>query len=143
MGKSRNSQRRALSASFGGWQLHAGVFALAMTAPVAAAPGGQIATLPLGDYRCELPGDATGPAGLHQPGEDFSVVSSSSYRASGSMGSYLMTGDTLTMTSGPRTGKRYRRMSDGFVRLIDERGQPGDLRCVKRHRNADGGYLQQ
>ena len=75
-----------------------------MTAPVSAAPGGELETLPIGDYLCELPGDVTGPAGLRAPSEDFTVVTASSYRAGGAMGSYLLAGTDLTMTGGPHRG---------------------------------------
>ncbi len=91
--------------------------------------------MPIGDYICELPGDVTGPAGLHVPGEDFTVVNASSYRAGGAMGSYLLTGEQLTMTDGPHRGKRYKRLSDGFVRMLDAEGKPGNLRCVRRKPN--------
>jgi hypothetical protein len=127
---------RALSARRRLWQLGAGpTLACALVSPLTAAPGGEIGTMPLGDYICELPGDATGPAGLRQPGEDFTVVNASSYRAAGVMGSYLLTGDRLTMTGGPHHGKRYERQSDGFVRMLDDRGEPGALRCVRRKPN--------
>jgi len=53
------------------------------------------------------------------------------------MGSYLLTGDELTMTSGPRMGKRYHRISDRFVRLLDARGEESDLRCIRQTRNND------
>jgi hypothetical protein len=111
------------------------MLAACFAAPAVAAPGGAIGTMPVGDYVCELPGDATGPAGHHQPHEDFSVVNASSYRSNGSLGSYLLAGDHLTMTSGPRRGKRYRRVSEGFVRLIGADGQDSELRCVRRKRN--------
>ena len=110
-------------------------FALVWAGPLAAAPGGDLETLPIGNYLCELPGDATGPAGLRVPEEDFTVVTASSYRAGGAMGSYLLAGENLTMTGGPHRGKRYKRMSQGFVRLIDASGNPGDLRCVRRKPN--------
>jgi len=92
-------------------------------------------TMPIGDYICELPGDATGPAGIHVPGEDFMVVTASSYRAGEAIGSYLLAGGQLTMTSGPLQGNRYKRQSEGFVRKVDEQGKPSDLRCVRRKRN--------
>ncbi len=110
-------------------------FGLLLAAPLAAAPGGDLETLPIGDYQCELPGDVTGPAGLRVPDEDFTVVNASSYSAGGAMGSYLLAGENLTMTGGPLRGKRYKRMSAGFVRLIDAAGKPGDLRCVRRKPN--------
>lgn len=144
MRKSRISglgpKSRALSAHRAFWQSRAAVLALGplsllATAPAQAAPGGQIGTMPTGDYVCELPGDATGPVGRRQPDEDFTVVNASSYRTRGSMGSYLLTGDELAMTSGQHQGKRYRRESHGFVRLLGPDGAVGDLRCVRRKRN--------
>ena len=128
-------ERRALSAGGGLWQSRVAAIALLLAAPAAAAPGGEIATMPRGDYVCELPGDATGPAGKPVPEEDFTIVTASSYRAGGAMGSYLLTGDRLTMTGGLHRGKRYHRLSEGFVRLIGPDGQDSDLRCVRRKRN--------
>ena len=124
---------RALSLR--GAALQSGMVLLVLASPLAAIPGGELGTMPAGDYLCELPGDATGPAGLRVPDEDFTVVTASSYRAGGAMGSYLLAGDDLTMTGGPHRGKRYRRVSQGFVRLLGGDGQPGDLRCVRRKPN--------
>ena len=109
--------------------------ALVLATPLAAAPGGEINTMPLGDYICELPGDAAGPAGHMVPKENFSIVTASSYRAGAAMGSYLLIGDQLTMTGGPHQGKRYQRQSEGFIRKLDDAGNPGELRCVLRKRN--------
>ena len=103
--------------------------------PLWAAPGGDLETMPIGDYVCELPGDVTGPVGAHVPGEDFTIVTASSYRAGEAMGSYLLVGKLLTMTGGPLLGKRYERRSAGFVRKLDDSGNPGDLRCVRSKRN--------
>lgn len=100
-----------------------------------AVPGGEIGTLPLGYFACELPGDAAGPPRRPMPEEDFTVVGSSSYRANGLRGSYLMTGDTVVMTSGPHAGKRYLRQSHGFVLLIGPDGEAGPIRCVLATRN--------
>lgn len=135
MDKSRDQQRRALSAGARFRQAQAAGLALLLAAPLLATPGGDLDTLPLGDYVCELPGDATGPAGHRVPAEDFTVVTASSYRAREALGSYLLVGDQLTMTGGPHQGKRYRRQSGGFLRKLDEQGNPGDLRCVLRKRN--------
>ncbi len=140
MRSSRTPERRALNLRGAFWQLRdlgwPGALALAIVAaPAAAAPGGDIATLPTGGYVCELPGDAAGPAGRHVPDEDFAVVTASSYRALGTLGSYLLTGDSLVMTSGVHKGKRYHRLSSGFLRRIGPDGADSDLRCVLRKRN--------
>ncbi len=105
---------------------------LILSTPSLAAPGGEIATMTVGYFACELPGDATGPVGRRVEAEDFSIINASSYQASGTSGTYLLTGDTLVMTSGPRQGKRYHRQSSGFLRLS---GPDGELRCVRQHRN--------
>ena len=143
MGKSRifdqKPKCRALSARSAAWQSRAATVALVLAAvsatPLAAAPGGELDTMPIGDYICELPGDVTGPAGLRVPDEDFTVVNASSYRAGGEMGSYLLIGEQLTMTGGPYRGKRYQRQSAGFVRMLDAEGKAGNLRCVRRKPN--------
>jgi hypothetical protein len=135
MGKSKNFGSRASSVRVAVWQSRALVLALVLAAPATAAPGGDIDTMPIGSYVCELPGDATGPAGRRVAEEDFTIVTASSYRAGGSMGSYLLTGNRLAMTSGSHQGKQYQRQSDGFVRMIGADGQPGELRCVRQTRN--------
>ncbi len=100
-----------------------------------AAPGGPIATLQLGDYVCELPGDATGAAGIRQPQRDFTVLNASSYSASGGRGTYLLTGDQVRMTSGPKKGERFIKLSDNFLRALDAAGNQTALRCVRQVAN--------
>lgn len=85
-----------------------------------------------GHYVCELPGDATGPAGLRQTDEDFVVVNAGGYEARGGRGTYLVTGDVLTMTSGPKHGDRFHRISPNFLRKIGPDGQDSALRCVRQ-----------
>lgn len=113
------------------------IFALAVLAatPAQAAPGGQIDTLQQGTYVCELPGDAIGPAGLRQPQHDFTVVNASSYATARGRGTYLLIGDTVIFTSGPRRGQKFTRLSDNFLRQLGRDGQPGALRCVRRVTN--------
>lgn len=101
-------------------------------APAAAAPGGPIGVMPLGNYICELPGDATGPAGQRQPDEDFRITHGSSYRAARGQGVYLLTGDRLTFTSGPYRGRTWHRTGRTFLRRIQPDGSDGALRCVRQ-----------
>ncbi len=108
---------------------------LAAAMPAAAASTGRLDTLPVGEYRCELPGDATGPSRFPVPEESFEIRNASSYANSGGAGSYLLIGNTLVMTGGPKRGARYLRLSDNFLRKIDATGEPGTLRCVRRTRN--------
>jgi hypothetical protein len=106
--------------------------ALLAAAPALAAPGGPIATLEPGRYVCELPGDAAGPAGLRQDDESFTVLNAASYTATGGRGTYLVTGEVVTITSGPKNGQRFRRISNNFLRKIGPDGQDTTLRCVRR-----------
>ena len=108
--------------------------AMLIAAPAAAVPGGEIDTLTIGSYTCELPGDALGPRGEHVPAADFAIVFGSSYRANGVRGTYLLTGDQVVMTSGPRKGERYRRLTQGFLRRQNADGSDGELRCVISNR---------
>ncbi|HKX79110.1 MAG TPA: hypothetical protein VJM34_11390 [Novosphingobium sp.] len=102
---------------------------LAAPLPAAAAPGGELGTLPLGRYTCGLPGDALGPAIRHVPEADFAVIAASSYRADDGRGSYLRTGDRVVMTSGPRQGQRFRVDSGRLLHRLEANGGDGTLSC--------------
>jgi len=103
---------------------------LAGAAPPAPVPGGLIGTLALGRYTCELPGDAGGPVRVAAKDFDFTVIHGSSYRIGNARGSYLLTGDLLTMTGGKLKGLKLHRISDGFLRRIEANGTDGEMRCV-------------
>lgn len=109
---------------------------LLLAGPALAAPGGRIGTLQRGYYQCEMPGDATGPAGVRLPDEDFSVINASSYETPAGRGSYLFTGDIATMTSGPKQGQRFKRIGSGFLRKIGAADQLDPLRCIRTGANA-------
>ncbi|MEO5599018.1 MAG: elongation factor P [Novosphingobium sp.] len=100
-------------------------------APAIAAPGGPIGTMPLGRYTCELPGDAASTAGQHVPEADFKVINASSYATPTGQGTYLLTGESLTMTGGPLRDWRFHRVSNGFLRKLEADGSEGKLRCVR------------
>ena len=104
---------------------------MALAAPAGAAPGGPLGTLELGNYVCELPGDATGPVGRHVPDQDFRVINASSYQVGELRGSYLLTGDMVIMTSGPKNGQRLRRQSASFLRVQDAAGNDSAVHCVR------------
>ncbi len=132
---------RALNAQAPRWQSVAGAMAallvLGSSLPVAARPArggldGPIGTLHRGDYFCEEAGDALGEAGVHQPGEDFTALHDSVYRTSKGQGSYLLTGKLIIMTSGPKQGERFLRLSDGFLRRLAPDGTETALRCIRQ-----------
>ena len=105
---------------------------LILAAPAAAVPGGPISELSPGNYQCELPGDATGAVGLRVPGEDFAIVNANTYRTAAGRGTYLLTGNTLAMTSGPKYGQQFHRINNSFLRKLDAAGADTTLRCVRR-----------
>ena len=111
------------------------LLAVLAAGPALAAPGGPITTLQLGTFVCELPGDATGPVGVRVPAHDFSITNASSYAANGGRGSYLLTGDTVVMTSGPRKGQRFHRISASFLRIMGPDGSDSPLRCIRQVSN--------
>ena len=94
----------------------------------------KIDTLDRGDYVCELPGDASGRAGVEQAQAGFTILSASRYSSPQGNGTYLRQGDRVAMTSGPRNGESYRLRGRNFLRKLDADGQPTRLRCLRRER---------
>jgi hypothetical protein len=109
----------------------------AATGPAFAVPGGELDTLPRGLFVCELPGDANGSVGQLVPEADFAISNDSTYQTDLGYGAYLVTGDQVTMTSGPLRGDRFRRVSDRFLRKLDAAGKETRLRCVLQHANSE------
>jgi hypothetical protein len=137
MEKSRNMGRfaarlRALSVGRGLWQSTCVMVLLGGAVPVWADAEGPIFTVKRGDYICELPGTALTAAGLHQEAEDFSILAGSIYVAPMGRGSYLATGDEIRMTSGPKQGERFRRVSENFLRKLTAEGRESDIRCIRK-----------
>src|ERR1043165_7209592 len=105
---------------------------------LAAAPGGgvppsagRLMTLTLGRYQCERPAPPGQAGGIAEPAASFGVTSPSRHAgADGSRGTYLFTGDLVTMTSGPLSGTRLVRIRESFLRRLEADGVPGDMRCV-------------
>ena len=93
----------------------------------------RIQTLERGTYLCELPGDAAGKAGVRQEKLDFTIASASRYSSPQGPGTYLRRGKMVEMTSGPRSGERYRIVSERFLRKVED-GKPTRLRCIRAGR---------
>ncbi len=111
----------------------------ALSAAALAVPGGPIDVLAPAAYQCEMPGDASGPAGYRLQAEDFTIVNSNTYYTAKGRGTYLLTGDLLVLTSGPKRGHKYNRISDNFLRKLGPDGKDSALRCVRRVINNSGG----
>ncbi|MEY4237505.1 MAG: hypothetical protein RL339_106 [Pseudomonadota bacterium] len=113
----------------------ASLAACAPAQPIRPVPGGQIGVLQQGLYVCELPGDATGAAGIRQDAQGFTIHNASRYSTAIGRGTYLLTGDLVVMTSGPKKGQKFRKLSNNFLRELDAAGKETDLRCVRRVQN--------
>lgn len=111
--------------------------ALVAACPAQAVPGGSLGTLALGRYVCELPDTTDVTRGREMEGLEFSIVTTSSYRSHGTIGSYLRTGDSVVLTSGPRKGERFKAVSDGYLQKLNPDGSENPLRCVRTRRNND------
>jgi hypothetical protein len=117
--------------------IRAAVLLLMLAAPIAGAGAqaspadGRLGTLPLGQYVCSVPGDATGSARIVDEAAGFDIVTSSSYRKGGGTGTYLLTGTDLRMTSGPMDGARFERESRTVVRALTRDGEPTRVTCVR------------
>ncbi len=103
---------------------------LCAAAPLAAKPG-PLATLMLGHYICERPTAPGSQAAVTDPAASFEVTTASRYVATdGTRGTYLLTGDTVEMTSGVLTGTRLIRLHESFLRVLGPDGIPSRTRCV-------------
>lgn len=101
------------------------------------AAAGPLSTLSLGRYVCERPVEPGSQIAVADPKVSFAVTTASRYVAfDGTLGTYLLTGATVEMTSGPLAGVRLVRLREGFLRVINADGAPGPTRCVLS-RNSD------
>ena len=112
-----------------------GLIALWTGAPVGAAAG-PLSTLTLGRYVCERPAEPGSQVAVTDPQASFAVTTASRYvAADGTRGTYLLTGDTIEMTSGPLAGTRLVRLRGSFLRVLGADGVPGPTRCVLSRRS--------
>jgi hypothetical protein len=105
--------------------------ALLLATPVLATTGGKLGTLDRGSWTCEMPGDAGSERGIPVDGAEFVVTPSSTYRTETGSGTYLRTGDMVTITSGPRRGERYRVATERMLWKLAPDGSDEGMRCVK------------
>lgn len=104
---------------------------LVMPLPAQATTGGPVGTLTVGYYECERPGPPGGVARIPVPEANFKVTTASRYIASdGSVGTYLLTGKMVTMTSGSMNGQEYMLVRRTYLRPILADGGTSDVRCV-------------
>ncbi|MDC0886429.1 elongation factor P [Altererythrobacter sp.] len=104
---------------------------LLLPAPAISQTGAPLTTLPVGRYKCSLPGDAGGPAWRPIEGMIFSIKNASRYLSPEGTGTYLMRGHELVFTRGPMKDQRYKRMGSSILRKIGKDGTLGKIRCVR------------
>lgn len=99
--------------------------------PLMAQRDGPLGTLPGGMYQCSLPGSAGGAAWVPIEGKRFVIKNASRYIAPEGSGTYLMTGNELVFTRGPLKDQRYLRTGSSILRMRNEDGTLGRIRCVR------------
>lgn len=98
---------------------------------VPAQADGMLTTMPHGRYQCSLPGDAASTARILIEPAHFRIASASSYRSAKGRGTYIMKGNILTFTRGPKNGERYKRVGDNALQKLDAEGKPSRLLCSR------------
>lgn len=106
--------------------------ALAAAAPAYAQDrGGMLRTMPHGTYECALPGDAAAAAYQVVPEEQFRISTASSYRTAEGRGTYILRGDELTFTRGPKKGQKFRRVGTNQLQRLSPAGELEKLLCIR------------
>ncbi|MEP3421095.1 MAG: elongation factor P [Erythrobacter sp.] len=99
---------------------------------VAPPSGGALRTMPHGTYQCALPGDAGGEAFIEVAEETFRIFTASRYESTTGAGTYILRGDELTFTRGPKKGQQFERVGDNQLRKLAAGGTRSDLLCTRR-----------
>lgn len=93
--------------------------------------GGMLRTLPHGAYECALPGDAGGRAYEVVSAEGFRISTASRYSNKLGTGTYILRGDKLTFTAGPKNGERFARVGENQLSKTDATGEKSELLCTR------------
>lgn len=100
--------------------------------PAVPPPGGMLKTMPHGNYSCALPGDAGAQAYRVVEAENFRISTASRYTNAEGAGTYLLRGNDLTFTRGPKKGERFVRVGDNQLRKLDSLGERTEILCTRR-----------
>ena len=97
----------------------------------AAPSSGMLRTMPHGAYECALPGDAGGKAYRVVAEEGFRISTASRYSVNGDTGTYILRGDKLTFTAGPKNGEKFDRVGENQLRKVKLDGTKSELLCIR------------
>ena len=97
----------------------------------AAPSSGMLRTMPHGAYECALPGDAGGKAYRVVAEEGFRISTASRYSVNGDTGTYILRGDKLTFTAGPKNGEKFDRVGENQLRKVKLDGTKSELLCTR------------
>lgn len=100
--------------------------------PALPPPGGMLKTMPHGNYDCALPGDAGAQAYRVDEAENFRISTASRYTNTQGAGTYILRGDDLTFTRGPKKGERFVRVGTNQLRKLDSMGERTAILCTRR-----------
>lgn len=101
------------------------------SSPVPAPGGGMLRTLQRGAWECALPGDAGSAAYVVVPEEGFRIGNASSYTSPAGRGIYLLRGNELVFTRGPKKDERFRRLGDNTLQKLAPDGSLSKLICTR------------
>lgn len=104
---------------------------LAALASAVPAQAEMLKTMPHGAYECALPGDAAGAAWIPLEDQSFTIMRASRYRTPEGRGTYLLKGDEMNFTAGPKNGQRLRRTATNQLREVKADGSIGRMICVR------------
>lgn len=92
---------------------------------------GMLGILLHGNYQCALPGDAGAEAFIAVPEESFRIGTASSYVNDAGTGIYLMRGDEVVFTRGPKKDQRFHRLGDNTLQKLNPDGTLSKLICTR------------
>ena len=92
---------------------------------------GMLRTMPHGAYECAWPGDAGGNAYRVVAEEGFRISTASRYSVNSQTGTYILRGDKLTFTAGPKNGERFDRVGENQLRKVERNGTKSELLCTR------------
>ena len=98
---------------------------------VGAPTSGMLGILEHGEWQCALPGDAGGEAFIEVPAEAFRIGTASSYINPEGSGIYLLRGNEVLFTRGPKKDQRFRLLGENTLQKLNQDGSLSKLICTR------------